>query len=74
MVAYVVGRHKIKIHQPMFLMKMMASIFGGFKFFPVSRDQITMLEEENISDRWKEFFDDFAITPLRIVENIHKGF
>ena len=74
MVAYVVGKDKIKIHQPMFLMKMMASMFGGFKLFPVSRDQITMLEEENISDRWKEFFDDFAITPLRIVENIHKGF
>ena len=74
MVAYVVGKHKVKIHQPMFLMKMMASILGGFKLFAVSRDQITMLEEENISDRWKEFFDDFAITPLRIVENIHKGF
>lgn len=74
MVAYVVGKHKIKIHQPMVLMKMMASMFGGFKFFPVSRDQITMLEEENISDRWKEFFDDFAIAPFRIVENIHKGF
>jgi NADH dehydrogenase len=74
MVAYVVGKHKIKIHQPMVLMKMMASILGGFNFFPVSQDQITMLEEENISDRWKEFFDDFAITPLRIVENIHKGF
>src|SRR5208337_2859202 len=41
MVAYIVGKHKIKIHQPMLLMKMMASMFGGFKFFPVSRDQIT---------------------------------
>lgn len=74
MVAYVVGKHKVKIHQPMFVMKLMASTLDGFKFFPVSRDQITMLQEENISDRWKEFFDDFAITPLRIVENIHKGF
>ena len=58
----------------MFVMKAVASMFGGFKFFPVSRDQIVMLEEESISDRWKEFFDDFAITPLRIMENIHKGF
>lgn len=73
MVAYVIGKSKIQVHQPMFLMKAIASAFGGFKFFPVSRDQITMLEEENISDRWKEFFDDFAITPLRMVENIHKG-
>jgi NADH dehydrogenase len=74
MVAYVVGKHKVKIHQPMFAMKLMASMLGGFKFFPVSRDQITMLEEENISDRWKDYFDEFAITPLRLVENIHKGF
>ncbi len=74
MVANVAGKHKIKIHQPMVMMKFMASMLGGFKFFPVSRDQITMLEEENISDRWKEFFDDFGIVPLRLVENIHKGF
>jgi NADH dehydrogenase len=74
MVAYVVGKRKVKIHQPMFAMKLMASMLGGFKFFPVSRDQITMLEEENISDRWEDYFDDFAITPLRLVENIHKGF
>jgi len=74
MVAYVVRKHKVKIHQPMFAMKLMASMLGGFKFFPVSRDQITMLEEENISDRWKDYFADFAITPLRLVENIHKGF
>ena len=74
MVAYVAQKHKIKVHQPMFAIKLLASIFGGFKFFPVSRDQITMLEEENISDRWKDFFDTFAVVPLRLVENIHKGF
>lgn len=74
MVAYVVGKHKVKLHQPMFAMKLMALMLGGFKLFPVSRDQITMLEMENISDRWRDYFDDFAITPLRLVENIHKGF
>ena len=74
MVAYVVGRRKVKIHQPMIVMKAMASLLGGYRFFPVSRDQITMLEEGNVSDRWKEFFEDFSISPLRIVENLHKGF
>lgn len=74
MVAYVVGKHKVKIHLPMFIMKLMALMLGGFKFFPVSCDQITMLVEENVSDRWKDYFDDFAITPARFVENIHKGF
>ncbi len=74
MVGYVTGKHKIKIHQPMVMMKLMASLFGGFEFFPVSADQIRMLQEENISDQWRKFFDDFAVTPLRLAENIHKGF
>jgi uncharacterized protein YbjT (DUF2867 family) len=72
-VANAVRVHKIKFHQPMFVMKMMATMLGDFAFFPVSVDQITMLEEGNISDRWKEFFDDFAITPSRIGEDLHKG-
>ncbi|HTR80754.1 MAG TPA: complex I NDUFA9 subunit family protein [Bacteroidota bacterium] len=73
-VSRVVGVNKIKLHQPMTLMKIAALLFGRFQFFPVSRDQITMLQEENISDRWEEFFYDFNITPLRLVENIQKGF
>jgi len=73
-VADAVGVHKIKFHQPIVVMKMMASMLGGFASFPVSLDQITMLEEGNISDHWKEFFDDFAITPSRIAEDLHKGF
>jgi NADH dehydrogenase len=73
-VSYVTGIHKWKLHQPMALMKFGASMLGGFKFFPVSRDQITMLEEENISDHWQEFFQDLSIVPLRLMENIHKGF
>ena len=73
-VAYVTGKHKMKFRQPMPLMKLAAAMLGGFKFFPVSSEQITMLEEENISDRWQEFFNVFSIAPLRLMENIHKGF
>jgi uncharacterized protein YbjT (DUF2867 family) len=68
------GKHKIKMYQPMIFIKALASALGRWKFFPVSRDQITMLEEENISDHWKDFFDDFGIVPLRLIENIHRGF
>lgn len=73
-VTSVTGKQKLKLHQPMALMKSAASMLGGFKFFPVSREQITMLEEENISDHWEEFFQDFAIVPLRLMENIQKEF
>ena len=74
MISYVTGKYKVKIHQPISVMKLLASMFGGFTMFPVSRDQITMLEEGNVSDHWRDFFDDFGILPLRMVENIHKGF
>jgi len=73
-VAYVRGFHKTKLHIPMALMKAAATLLGGFRSFPLSRDQITMLEEESITDRWREYFDEFGITPLRLVENVHKGF
>jgi uncharacterized protein YbjT (DUF2867 family) len=73
-VAYLTGKHKVKFHQPMALMKFAASMLGGFAFFPLSRDQITMLEEENLSERWEDFFRDFSIVPLRLMENVHKGF
>ena len=73
-VSYVTGKRKIKFHQPMFLMKIAASMFGGYNFFPVSRDQITMLEEGNTSDHWEEFFKDFGIAPRRLMEHIHEGF
>lgn len=73
-VSYITGRNKIKFHQPMFLMKIAASMFGGYSFFPVSRDQITMLEEENISDRWEDFFRDFGFAPRRLMEHVHEGF
>ena len=73
-VSYVTGKYKMKFRQPMPIMKFAAAMLGGFEFFPVSRDQITMLEEENISDRWQEFFKDLSISPLRLMDNIHKGF
>ncbi len=73
-VMYVTKTYKWKFHQPMSLMKLAASLLGSFPFFPVSRDQMTMLEEENISDSWESFYADLGISPLRLMDNLHKGF
>ena len=73
-VMYVTRTPRWKFHQPMLLMKLAASLLGNFPFFPVSREQIAMLEEENISGSWESFFAELGISPLRLMDNIHKGF
>ncbi|MCX6138684.1 MAG: NAD(P)H-binding protein [Ignavibacteriales bacterium] len=66
MVAEKAKRKKVKIHQPMWLMKILARCFGRYAFFPVSFDQIIMMEEESVTDLWRQFFGDFNITPSSI--------
>jgi NADH dehydrogenase len=60
------GIKKLKIHQPLWIIKIMASLLGGFSFFPISRDQIIMLEEESVTDAWQPFFTDFDIVPIPV--------
>ena len=60
------GIKKLKIHQPLWIIKVMASLLGGFSFFPLSRDQIIMLEEESVTDAWQPFFTDFDIAPIPV--------
>ena len=72
--ANIFGKRKIKFHLPMGLMKTAAALFGNFEFFPVSRDQITMLAEGSVSEHWRIFFDDCGIEPVSVKENLRKGF
>ena len=66
LVGVAMGIKKLKIHQPLRIIKTMASLLGGFPFFPISRDQIIMLEEESITDAWQPFFTDFDIVPIPV--------
>jgi NADH dehydrogenase len=47
-----------KIHQPLSLMKPFVSLLQGLPAFPITRDQLTMLLEENIctGTSWQEGF------------------
>ncbi len=49
-IAAAVGRRKWIVPMPIGLMKLAATLFGWLPFFPVTRDQLTMLAEKNIAD------------------------
>ena len=49
-VGQAVGRDKWFVRMPIPLMKFSAMLFDWLPFFPVTRDQLTMLEEGNVAD------------------------
>lgn len=66
------GKKKIKVHLPIKMMKFVAKYFDKFEWFPFSRDQITMLLEENILKEGVNIFDEFPISPASLKEEINK--
>ena len=60
-----------KIHIPAFIMSAMAKMLDWLPFFPVTKDQITMLLEGNVCDE-KPFFKHFDIKPITFKEGISK--
>ena len=60
-----------KIHIPVFIMSAMAKMLDWLPFFPVTKDQITMLLEGNVCDE-KPFFKHFDIKPTGFKEGISK--
>jgi nucleoside-diphosphate-sugar epimerase len=61
---------KIRIHQPMSLLRFVARIFGRYSFFPISDDQLVMLLEGNVTDQQGEFYRDFGITPILFSDTV----
>ncbi len=56
-----------KVPAPAFGIKLIASIFDRFEWFPVTKDQITMLLESNVVD--KNYFNEFDIKEIPFTEN-----
>jgi uncharacterized protein YbjT (DUF2867 family) len=68
----VMGRSRVrKIHQPLWMLRPLATLLGGFKWFPLTNDQLTMLAEENYSED-KSYFNLFGITPKSLEEAIRE--
>jgi NADH dehydrogenase len=62
-IAAVLNRKVSKIHQPLWSMKVAASICGRFRWFPLTSGQLRMLLEGNTCDP-SAFYQDFGLTPV----------
>jgi NADH dehydrogenase len=62
-----------KIHIPLGLIKVMTRALGWLPFFPVTQDQIIMLEEGNVADPTR-FYADFNMTPEPLAAGLKRMF
>lgn len=53
-------RKVVKLHQPVWLLRPMASVLGRFRWFPFTNEQVTMLLEDNYTED-KSYFEHFGI-------------
>ena len=68
-IALASGKRTWKIPAPVVVIKIAASILDRFKWFPVTRDQLTMLMEGNTVST--NYFGDFSINPRKFnLENL----
>jgi uncharacterized protein YbjT (DUF2867 family) len=63
----VLGVQKRKLHFPISLMRILAFCFDWLPFFPLTRDQLLMLEEDNIGEN-EAMKRDFDMTPRKFEE------
>ena len=54
---------------PVFLMKPAIKILESFQSFPITSDQLTMLQQGNVCDS-SEWADDFDIEPIDFADGI----
>lgn len=66
------GRSSVrKFHQPLWILKPLASLFGRFSWFPLSKDQLIMLIEENYTND-KSYSEFFGINPKRLIDALRE--
>ena len=69
-----IGRSRVrKIHMPLGMIRPLVSLFGFLPFFPVTSDQLLMLEEENSCDP-TAFYRDLDLKPLEFPEGLQRMF
>ena len=66
-------RHVRKIHVPLGLVRPAAQILHRLPGFPITPDQLLMLEEENVCDP-QPFFSAFELTPVSLNDGLREMF
>jgi NADH dehydrogenase len=67
-IAAACGRRKLIVPAPVPLLKLIAGLFDRFEFFPVTRDQLTMLVEGNTGDS-RAVFELLGIEPKTFTDD-----
>jgi uncharacterized protein YbjT (DUF2867 family) len=66
-------RHVRKVHVPLGLVRAATRALGWLPFFPLTMDQITMLEEGNVTDP-SRFYADFGMKPEPLAVGLKRMF
>ncbi len=69
-ISNIINLKKVKLHIPVWYMKLLAKIYDKFEWFPVTHDQITMLLEENICKSGTDFFTELDIEPIYLKDEL----
>jgi len=62
-----------KLHQPMALMRPLVRLLEPFPFFPITSDQLIMLEENSVCDP-SPFYGDFDLPPIPFPDGLRALF
>lgn len=74
MIGAAVGRQRVrKMHVPLGAVKLMTRSFGWLPYYPITTDQLTMLEEESVADA-SAFYRDLGITPEPFARGLARMF
>ncbi len=67
-----VGRPRVrKIHAPLGAVKLATRLLQWLPLYPITMDQLSMLEEENVTES-SRFFADFGITPEPLADGLRR--
>ena len=66
-IALASGKSTWKIPVPIHAVKIAAAVLGKYEWFPVTRDQLTMLMEGNTVS--EKYFDQFSIFPKNFIKD-----
>jgi NADH dehydrogenase len=73
-IGQVLGKSRVrKLHHPMALMRPLVRLLEPLPFFPITSDQLTMLEEDNVCDP-TPFCRDFALEPIPFPDGLQRMF
>lgn len=68
------GKSKVrKVHQPIGLIRLLVRLLEPLPFFPLTSDQLLMLQEDNVCDP-APFFQTFELTPVEFPVGLQRMF